>query len=98
MARPSWGGSIAGGTKGRFRRWLTEGKRARTEAALIAQHGKFLMAYTQELHREVVPANGKAVAEICTAAVDVVHNQQLRRRAASAFQKIGEEAVEAQCQ
>jgi len=50
--------------KSRFWHWFTEGRRARTEAALLAQHGKFLMAYTQELHKEVVPANGRAVAEI----------------------------------
>lgn len=74
--------------KSRFWRWFSEGRKARTEAALLAQHGKFLVAYTQELHKEVVPANGTAVREICTAALDVVHNQQLRRRAASAFQAV----------
>lgn len=76
--------------KNGLRSWLARRAQAKANAALIARRGDVAVQFVDSIQRKLLPANADAVELICSSAVAVLHNEQLKRQIVSDFRTINE--------
>jgi len=76
--------------KGIVRSWLGRRAHAGANAALIKRRGDAAVQFIDSIQKKLLAANADAVELICTTAVAVLHNEQLKRQVVSDFQLINE--------
>lgn len=73
-----------------LRSWLQRRAHAKANAALIRRRGDLALQYIDGIQKKLLPANSDAIELICTSALAVLHNEQLKRQVVSDFQLINE--------